>query len=475
MNKNLIPQNDVLALVHSDHYANWVFDSAHPTQGRRFIKAAEELRALAPESGIEIAEIEADLFPTLDQLQLAHSLDYIEQVLLDGQSNEWAGTRRDLGATALRMAGGTILAAEALLQGRALTAVNFAGAKHHAMRDRSSGFCVFNDLAITARHVLRSERTVFCPTTQSMKRVARIAILDIDAHHGDGTETLTQDSQRVFTFSIHDGTIFPGTGNYDNPDFHVFNRPLEAGAGDDQLINSVADFVLFADRFRPDMIFIAMGADGHATDPLSSLQYTVEGMVQAVRNVRRAYPDIPILLGGAGGYQPDTITPQVWARMAIAAATPVDKGDEYWVSALGDIGYLDDPDERDLIPIDEHLVDNHLSQHAHLFSDGEAQQSVKVQQAEWVAPEDPEGEHRWSPARIGQIRPGDRVRVLRDAYRDEKLGKLHNGRICEVVSVKDGDVVCRSIDARLPELHQSHYAPYNLEQFTETESTDKGD
>lgn len=458
-------KNNTLILIHSDEYANWVFDPNHPTQGRRFTLAKEQLLDLAPESGVEVVEIDSDYLPPLAQLRTVHDNSYIEETLVDGRCGEWSGQRRDLSTVALRMAGGTILAAEELLKGTALTAVNFAGAKHHAQFNRSSGFCVFNDFALAAKHVL----------ADASNHVKRIAILDIDAHHGDGTETLTQDSQRVFTFSIHDGTIFPGTGKYDNPDFHVFNRPLEAGAGDDQLINSIADFVLFADRFRPDMIFIAMGADGHVTDPLSPLQYTVEGMVQAVRNVRRAYPDIPILLGGAGGYQPDTITPQVWAQMAIAAATPVDKGDEYWVSALGDIGYLDDPDERDLIPIDEYLSDSHLAQHAHLFSDGQGQQSVKVQQAAWVAPEDPEGEHRWSPARIGQIRPGDRVRVLRDAYRDEKLGKLHNGRICEVVSVKDGDVVCRSIDARLPELHQSHYAPYKLEQFTETESTDRGD
>lgn len=164
-----------------------------------------------------------------------------------------------------------ILAAEALLQGRALTAVNFAGAKHHAMRDHSSGFCVANDLAITARHVLRSQRMVYCSATKSMRREGLIAILDIDAHHGDGTEALSPDSQLIFTFSVHDATIFPGTGRDDDPAVHAFNRPLPSGSGDEALEDAVADFVLLADRFGPDMIFIAMGADSHATDPLSSL------------------------------------------------------------------------------------------------------------------------------------------------------------------------------------------------------------
>lgn len=440
-----IPETNTLALIHSDDYANWLFDENHPTQGRRFMRAAELLRDRAPRVHVHLTEIEANTFPTFEELQLAHTLDYIEHVLLDGVSGEWQGSRRDLGKTALRMAGGTMLAAEALLEGKALTVVNFAGAKHHAMADRSSGFCVFNDFAMTAQHILRSKREITNPRTKRTRRVGRIAILDIDAHHGDGTEALTMKSQRIFTFSVHDRSIFPGTGKIDNPDFHVFNRPLEPGSGDAKLEDAIADFVLFSERFGPDMIFIAMGADGHATDPLSTLNYSVEGLTRAVRNVRRAYPDTPILLGGAGGYQPDTITPEAWVEMALAAATPVDPDDVYWVSALGDIGYLDDPDERDAEPIDEHLA-----RHAHLFAQPE------------LTP-DPD----WIPARIGQIRPGDKVRVMRNAFQDAGLATIHNGRICEVIEVTGGDVICRSIDGREPVLTRSHYAPYNLEQWNE--------
>ena len=469
--ERLIPQDNVLALVHSDEYAGWVFDQHHPTQGRRFTNAAKRLRELAPQSGVELIEIESDFFPSFEQLQTVHTLEHIERTLLDGQTGEWAGTRRDLGKLALRMAGGTMLAADALLQGRAHTAVHFAGAKHHAMANRSSGFCVFNDFALAARYVLASKRSIYNPFTKAMSPVRSIAIFNMDAHHGDGTEKLLQDSMRVFTMSVHDSSIFPGTGNYDEPGCHVFNRPLPSGAGDKELESAASDFVLFAERFMPDIIFIAMGADGHETDPLSTLNYTIDGMVEAVRDIRRGFPEVPMLLGGSGGYQPDDVTPEAWAQMAIAVATPVPADDPYCVVALGDIGYLDDPEDRGWEPIDEYSdarLRDHLEAHAHLFAPDEPEVPSSAAQATkvaWVAPADPVNEHRWQPARIGQICPGDKVRVLRDAYKHEDLARIHNGRICKVLEVKDGDVICRSIDDREPALDGAHYAPYALEQW----------
>jgi hypothetical protein len=84
-----------------------------------------------------------------------------------------------------------------------------------------------------------------------------------------------------------------------------------------------------------------------------------------------------------------------------------------------------------------------------------------------VAPADPIHEHRWRPARIGQIRAGDKVRVLRDAFDSADLGRVHNGRVCEVLEVKDGDVICRSTDGRNPVLNGAHYAPYLLEEWSD--------
>ena len=300
-----------VVLVHSEEYANWIFDAYHPTQGRRFMLAREMLLKEAQEAGLEVKELPADFLPERELLHLVHTPDYVDQVLIHGTCNEWSGSRTDLGALAQRMAGGSFVAVQALLEGQALTAVNFAGAKHHAMADHSSGFCVFNDHGMVAKYLLRSTQAV-----------NRIAIVDFDAHHGDGTEDLLRDEPNALTFSIHDSTIFPWTGHSESPNQGVFNRPLDAGDGDGELLASIDDFTRIATQFDPDLVFVAMGADGHITDPLSTLTYSVDGMCAAIARVRGALPEVPFLLGGAGGYQPDSITPHSWAVMTVACAAP---------------------------------------------------------------------------------------------------------------------------------------------------------
>ena len=294
--------------MHSDEYAGWVFSNGHPTQGRRFENARARLLAHAQHAGVQVVEVDSDLLPRRELLEAVHSTDYIDAVIDGGVCGEWSGERPDLGSIAHRMVGGTLRAADLLIAGDVRTAVHFAGAKHHAMRDRSSGFCVFNDFAVASNYLLSGN-----------SGVRRISIIDIDAHHGDGTEALLRDDPRVQTLSVHDGTIFPGTGHCDHAADEVFNEALSRGSGDDALTVAVRRFVGEVHRFGPDLLMLAIGADGHETDPLSSLTYSIGGMQLSVSMVRDAFPDLPILIGGAGGYQPDDITPDVWARMALAA------------------------------------------------------------------------------------------------------------------------------------------------------------
>lgn len=293
-------------LIHSDNYINWVFNPNHPTQGRRFNNAKNSLIDLIKDN-IDIVDTRK---ASREELEIVHHPGYVSQVIDDHQSGEWSGSRPDLSELASMFTGGTLVALNKLLEGYR-TAIHFPGAKHHAQKDRSSGFCVFADFAIAA-HI----------ATEIHGK--RVAILDIDAHHGDGTENLTLANDNVLTFSIHEYGIFPGTGYASYPQFNAFNYPLNSplltqdkGLDDKSLHKGVDQFIKLAKKFKPDILFIACGADAHKTDPLSNLQYTVDGYVGVATKIRDAFPNMPVLMGGAGGYQPDTYTPEIWSKFAV--------------------------------------------------------------------------------------------------------------------------------------------------------------
>lgn len=296
-------------LIHSDLYADWVFDPTHPTQGRRFINAKKLLEDQLGTLNTPLTIVEPRL-ATKTELSRVHSSKYIDEVLENHVTGQWSGARPDLSELAALFAGGTLVALDSLLTVKAKTAIHFPGAKHHAQYDFSSGFCVFADFALAADIATRDFSK-------------KVAILDFDAHHGDGTENLTADNPNVLTFSIHEKGIFPGTGNLSIPDQHVYNYPLgnqgpegELGKGDEALIRGVMEFSRLADQFQPDILFIACGADGHIEDPLSSLQFTLEGYGSAASLIRSTFPSHPILVGGAGGYLPDSRTPEIWSKFS---------------------------------------------------------------------------------------------------------------------------------------------------------------
>ena len=266
-------------------------------------------------SGHALTEIEPRQ-ASVEELARVHSREYINEILEENSCPEWDGLRPDLAELASYFVGGTITALEALRNKKARTAIHFPGSKHHAQYDYSSGFCIFNDFAIAADIATKDHGL-------------RVAILDIDAHHGDGVENLTADNPMVLTYSIHEKGIFPGTGNESDPDRSIYNYPLSSlddklikkGKGDDALRAGVSHFINVIGSFKADLIFITCGADGHIEDPLTSLEYSVEGYAGVAKLLRSFYPDMPILFGGAGGYLPDTRTPEVWSRFATELAT----------------------------------------------------------------------------------------------------------------------------------------------------------
>lgn len=286
-----------VTIVHSPDYANWIFSPDHPTQGRRFINGFNAM----PE-GFNVVE---PRIAELRELIRVHDIDYVTQVINSGYSGEWAGQRKDLGTLSAIFVGGTLTALEQLLSKKAEVAIHLPGGKHHAKKNGSSGFCIFNDLALAADIATKDHGL-------------KVAILDIDAHHGDGVEELTFYNKDVLTYSIHEWGIYPGTGDESYQNYNVFNFPLsvETGKGDSALLAGVNNFIPIARAFGPDLLFITSGADGLANDPLTNLQYTVDGYAKAARLIADSFPSTPILMGGAGGYLPDDGTPAVWAAVA---------------------------------------------------------------------------------------------------------------------------------------------------------------
>lgn len=286
---------EALAVAYDDELLGWQLGEGHPTNPIRAKLCVEGLERLG--TAMVVEPITGQL---TDELTAVHTPEYVRQTLA-GRNAEWSGTRPDLGAVAAHMFAGTVQLAHGIDRGDVRIGFSPQGAKHHAMADRGSGFCVFNDMAWAAGHFAAQGK--------------RVLYVDLDAHHGDGVEALTRDDPLVMTCSVHDRTIFPGTGHADEPEMLVYNHPLSAGSGDVELLRSVEVIVARAQDWRPEVLLIAIGADGHETDPLSTLQYTYDGYRRAASLLGQLAADlqIPVLLGGAGGYQPTTHTPAVWA------------------------------------------------------------------------------------------------------------------------------------------------------------------
>lgn len=135
---------------------------------------------------------------------------------------------------------------------------------HHAGRDYALGFCVINNLAVAAAGALASGRC------------ERVAILDFDAHHGNGTEQIFAAEERVLTVSIHQHPFFPGTGDPDSPAKANLNLPLAAGAGDREALDAYRRALERIAAHDPDLILVEAGVDGHIADHTSDLRISDE-------------------------------------------------------------------------------------------------------------------------------------------------------------------------------------------------------
>ena len=170
-------------------------------------------------------------------------------------------------------AGAVVLATDLVLSGECRTA--FCAVRppgHHAERNRAMGFCLFNNVAVGAAHALA-------------QGVARVAIVDFDVHHGNGTEDIFSDDPRVLMVSTFQHPLYPYSG-LDNPAPNMVNIPLSAGTGSAGFRDAVTDHWLPAlERHRPEVIFVSAGFDAHREDPLAGLKLVEDDYAWVTRQL----------------------------------------------------------------------------------------------------------------------------------------------------------------------------------------------
>jgi acetoin utilization deacetylase AcuC-like enzyme len=220
-------------------------------------------------------------------LERVHAPRMIDDVLdrLDGEARD-AGYAAIDGDTvmsprsataALRAAGAVIAAVDSVMtgtMGNAFCAVRPPG--HHAERARAMGFCLFNNVAIGAMHA------------RAAHGLSRIAVVDFDVHHGNGTQDIFFDDANLFYLSTHQMPLYPGTGfaNERGVADNVLNRPLPPGAGSANFRAIYSESVLPAlEAFRPEFIFISAGFDAHRDDPLAQLNLVEEDFHWVTREI----------------------------------------------------------------------------------------------------------------------------------------------------------------------------------------------
>ena len=309
----------VLVFYHDD-FLKYDFGPDHALRESR-VKLARDLIAaygLLGDKGAE--ELRPEPAAESDIMRV-HSPEYVTKV--KDFSAHPAGSSPDHGlgtsdnpvfagmyeASALQ-AGATRMACQEVATGRRTRAFNLGGGFHHAMPDKASGFCIFNDIAIGIVCLLEEHR------------LKRILYVDVDAHHGDGVQWIFYKDPRVLTISLHeDGRyLFPGTGFTDEigegagKGFAV-NVPLPPYTRDVSYLYAFQEIVPpIARAFRPDLIVSQLGADAHYLDPLTHLMLTTEtyeALGRILDDLSRELCDGRWIAVGGGGYDL-TAVPRVW-------------------------------------------------------------------------------------------------------------------------------------------------------------------
>ena len=256
-------------ITHSDCLAH-VTPPGHHEQVARLEYINDTLDA------VDVIRIDAEL-ARIEDIAALHQMSYIEKLegavpktgwaSIDGDTHMSPGSFR----AALRAAGGVIQAVDLIMTQsvkNAFVAVRPPG--HHAEKETAMGFCFFGNVALGAKRAL------------DRHKLSRVAVVDFDVHHGNGTQDLLWNEPRALTITSHQSPLWPGTGAPNEKGAHnnVMNLPLRPGSGGDEM-RAIYEREVFPrlDEFAPQFLFISAGFDAHRSDPLAELNWDKDDFV----------------------------------------------------------------------------------------------------------------------------------------------------------------------------------------------------
>jgi acetoin utilization protein AcuC len=347
-------------LVHSDALTGYDFGADHPMAPGRVKNTISLARHLGVLDRLEVVpppEIDLDL------IRKVHDGDYIAAVERAEPNPRYGLGSSDnpvfpgMHEVAARVSMASVEAARSVWSGESLRASNVSGGLHHAMPARTSGFCVYNDIAVAIRWLLDAG-------------VERIAYVDVDVHHGDGVQAIFYDDPRVMTVSLHEtpACLFPGTGfpsETGGPGAvgSSVNIALPPGTGNSgwlRAFHAVVPEVLRA--HQPTILLTQHGCDSHVDDPLADLTLTVDGQRASYLALAALADEICegrwVSVGG-GGYSVQDVVPRAWTHLlGIVSGEPVPAGTmipEAWRDEIGELApkSMTDDVEVDFVPFED--------------------------------------------------------------------------------------------------------------------------
>jgi acetoin utilization deacetylase AcuC-like enzyme len=290
---------------------------AHHPESPARLKAV--LAALGEPAFAQLARREAPR-ATLEQIALVHPGDFAKRLLAVVPQQGHAAIDADTvlspgsGDAALRAAGACIAAVDAVMKGEAQNA--FCAVRppgHHAEPHHAMGFCLFNNVAIAAAHARRTHK------------IERVAVIDFDVHHGNGTQAAFEQDGTMLYASTHQMPLYPGTGAASERGVgNIVNAPLRPMSGSEEFRKAFANIILPAlDAFRPEFVIISAGFDAHRDDPLAQLMLVEADYAWATERlveVAKKHAQGRIVSSLEGGYDLDALAASAAAHVAALMA-----------------------------------------------------------------------------------------------------------------------------------------------------------